>query len=330
MKFDSKVIAFTFFEEVSSIEKGSVTITKFKCQCGTERSQNLKKGYQNLVSHIKENHKNWENIMESKALEGNSLITQFVNKKASTVFGWVELVVVCNLPFTFVENPLIRKYNKLDSIARNTLMKYLKLLTIEVEKKVSKELPEKFGIVIDGWSERIRHFIAVFASYAQGENAKMTLLAIAPPVDEENFDAASNKDFIGYVLGLFNKSFDNLIFLVGDNASVNKRLADLLQVPFIGCASHRFNLAFKDFLVSFEGTLTKINDLMKTLRNMKQAGKLRKKTDLEPVQRNVTRWSSTFEMVKRFFEIKAFIDDEDSALACNLPSGKKCKIILNL
>ncbi len=69
---------------------------------------------------------------------------------------------------------------------------------------------------------------------------------------------------------------------------------------------------------------------MKTLRNMKQAGKLRKKTDLEPVQRNVTRWSSTFEMVKRFFEIKAFIDDEDSALACNLPSGKKCKIILSL
>jgi hypothetical protein len=44
---------------------------------------------------------------------------------------------------------------------------------------------------------------------------------------------------------------------------------------------------------------------MKTLSNIKQAGKLRKKTDLEPVKRNVTRWSSTYEMVKRFFEIKS-------------------------
>ena len=60
---------------------------------------------------------------------------------------------------------------------------------------------------------------------------------------------------------------------------------------------------------------------MKTLCNIKQAGKLRKKTDLEPVKRNVNRWSSTYEMLKHFFEIKAFIDDEDPDLACNLQSG---------
>jgi hypothetical protein len=109
--------------------------------------------------------------------------------------------------------------------------------------------------------------------------------------------------------------------MVGDNAPVNKSLADLLGVPFIGCASHRFNLACRHYLDPFETSITKINDLMKTLCNIKQAGKLRKKTNLEPVKRNVTRWSSTYEMVKRFFEIKTFIDDEDADLACNLPSG---------
>jgi hypothetical protein len=40
---------------------------------------------------------------------------------------------------------------------------------------------------------------------------------------------------------------------------------------------------------------------MKTLSNIKQAGKLRKKTDLEPVE---TKCHSTYEMVTRFFEIK--------------------------
>jgi len=321
MKFESKAIAATFFESVSFVENGKVTITKFRCQCGVERTQNLKKGYQNLVSHIKEHHNNWQEIMASKILEDNTLITRFINKKSSTVFSWLEWIVMADLPFVFVENELTRKNTKLDSISRNTLMKYLKLLTVEVESKVSIELPEKFGIVIDGWSEGNTHYIAVFASYAQEEKSKLTLLAIAPPFDEENYDAASHKAFIRDVLGLFNKNFSNLIFMVGDNAPVNKSLADLLGVPFIGCASHRFNLACRHYLDPFETSITKINDLMKTLCNIKQAGKLRKKTNLEPVKRNVTRWSSTYEMVKRFFEIKTFIDDEDADLACNLPSG---------
>ena len=103
MKFDSKDIAATFFEEVSSVEKGNATITKFKCQCGTPRSQNLKKGYQNLISHIKDSHKNWEQIMEDK--QGNSKISKFINKNASNVFGWLEWIVMSNLPFVFVEKP---------------------------------------------------------------------------------------------------------------------------------------------------------------------------------------------------------------------------------
>ena len=57
----------------------------------------------------------------------------------------------------------------------------------------------------------------------------------------------------------------------------------------IGCASHRFNLACKSYLQRYEPTLSKINSLMVTLRNVKQAGKLRTKTALEPVVRNDTR-----------------------------------------
>ena len=323
MKFDSKAIAATFFEKVSSEEKGNATITKFKCQCGAQRTQNLKKGYQNLISHIKDQHKNWEEIMESKHLEGTSKITQFVNRKASTIFSWLEWIVMANLPFQFVENTLTRKNSKLEHISTDTLMKYLKLLTAQVEIKVSEELPPQFGIVIDGWTEGNRHYIAVFACYSIADKTKAPLLAIAPPYDEENYDAASHKAFIGDVLELFKRGIHDLLFLVGDNAPVNKSLANLLGVPFIGCASHRFNLACKMYLVPFESSLSKINDLMKTLGNIKQAAKLRKSTDLEPIKRNVTRWSSTFQMLRRFFEIKSSIDEKDPELACNLPSGQE-------
>jgi hypothetical protein len=123
------------------------------------------------------------------------------------------------------------------------------------------------------------------------------------------------------VLELFGKRLSNLIFLVGDNARVNTHLADLLNVPFIGCASHRFNLACQRYLEPFDVQLKKIRSLMVKLRTIKQAGKLRKKTSLEPVLPNETRWSSTHGMLKRFFEIRGFIDDTDPDLAPFLPAG---------
>ena len=73
----------------------------------------------------------------------------------------------------------------------------------------------------------------------------------------------------------YGKSLGNLIYLVADNAAVNTRLADLLGIPMIGCASHRFNLACKKYLESSENVLQKIQSLMTSLRQVKQAGKLR-------------------------------------------------------
>ena len=73
----------------------------------------------------------------------------------------------------------------------------------------------------------------------------------------------------------------------------------------IGCASHRFNLACALFLAEYEDQPNAINDLMVELRKLKKAGKLRKVTTLEPIKRNVTRWNSTYSMLKcRIFELK--------------------------
>ena len=54
---------------------------------------------------------------------------------------------------------------------------------------------------------------------------------------------------------------------------------------------------------------------------MKQAGKLRTKTSLEPITRNVTRWSSTYTMLQRFFILQEFIDQADLDIAANFPSA---------
>jgi hypothetical protein len=118
--YSSKELVATFFEEIESNEVNNKTITTFKCQCGTKRSQDLKKGYVNLVSHIKNQHLDWQPIMESKKRNDDKR-NPFINRKASMYFSWLEWIIMGNLPFTFVEKPLTRKNTKLEVIGVDKL-----------------------------------------------------------------------------------------------------------------------------------------------------------------------------------------------------------------
>jgi len=192
--FTNKEISATFFTKESEEQIGDKLLITYRCTCGRTRVQNPKTGYGNLVNHIKSDHNDWEDIMKAKDSKNTSI---FVNKKGTKVFNWLEWIVMSNLPFQFVEDPLTRKNTNLESITDETVKKYLVLVTQSVEKRIADDLPEKFGIVIDGWSDGTTHYIAVFASYsdANGEG-QYPLLSIAPPYDEQSFTAQTHKAFI--------------------------------------------------------------------------------------------------------------------------------------
>ena len=98
---------------------------------------------------------------------------------------------------------------------------------------------------------------------------------------------------------------ENVIFVVGDTATVNQKLAKILQVPLIGCGgSHRFNLADSKILQPYKPMLRKVKELMKKL------------------SRKTARWTSTYTMVSRYFKIKEFIDRDDADLAPFISSGE--------
>lgn len=103
--------------------------------------------------------------------------------------------------------------------------------------------------------------------------------------------------------------------MVGDNCNVNKGIANALKLPFVGCASHRLNLAVKQEIEEgYDDLLRNIEALHKALRKKKQAGKLRKKTLTVPQLRNVTRWSSSYKMIESFLKIQEYIDFNDNDL----------------
>lgn len=83
--------------------------------------------------------------------------------------------------------------------------------------------------------------------------------------------------------------------------------------PLVGWASHRFNLAVKQIMNKEQNLLSKINTLMLKLRTLLMSDKLQQHTTIRPLLRNETRWSSSFEMCKRYVEIRDYLSSLDSA-----------------
>jgi len=104
-----------------------------------------------------------------------------------------------------------------------------------------------------------------------------------------------------------------------------------MNVPFVGCASHKLNLAVMKYLSDHEDIVHKINELMQRLKTAKLSGALRHQTPLRPMTRNRTRWSSTFAMLKRYEEIRSFVQGiGDESLLDLILSPREEKILSNL
>ena len=97
----------------------------------------------------------------------------------------MEWVVMNGLSFSFVENEYNKKYTSLNPISRPTLMKYLELVKEKVEQKITVLLPEKYGIIIDGWSasSTSEDYLALYATYPSSSNERLFSQAKRFPTD---------------------------------------------------------------------------------------------------------------------------------------------------
>lgn len=129
---------------------------KYACNiCNDNVLQNKKKGYSNLTSHLNRKHAGWQAEMEAAISEQRSLIhvnfLTAVTDTAKNVFGWLDLIVNGDMPFTIVENRLMAKYLNLESVSRsNTLRPVFEKLILRVRDKLKAKLPSHFGVIFDG------------------------------------------------------------------------------------------------------------------------------------------------------------------------------------
>ncbi|CAK4568887.1 unnamed protein product, partial [Aphanomyces euteiches] len=97
--------------------------------------------------HMKSSHPKFltayaDTLQNSKAVLSNF---DLVSTKAGSSYGWIDLIVNRNLPFTIVEDEKFRKYTELEWTCKKTLQKTMRSLEILVEKKIADALPKGFG-----------------------------------------------------------------------------------------------------------------------------------------------------------------------------------------
>jgi hypothetical protein len=291
--------------------------------CICKKVLTVSKGYTNQVAHIKAKHPGWEQVFlnqeqascSSSSLcveDKRSLMEQFmVPVDIQAIFFWLDWIVRGLHPFSFVASNLNREKARQAPISINTLKKYMHLLCKRVEKDISSILPSKFALVIDGWSSDSTHYWGLFASFLNEKTStgtELVLLGFSPPIDESDLSSQSMCDFIDATLKIYGKDRKNIVTLTADNTNVNPATATLIGCKFVGCASHRLNLAVKKYLEDFDHILNKVNNLMLRLQQVKPAARLRERTVLRAKTRCQTRWSGTFMMLKRYFQIKESLD----------------------
>ena len=309
---------------------GAINVPEGIYQCNI-CSKSFRKGgssYSNLASHVKQQHKSdLETFVADKQAASGRLDFDLFSAKTKEMFGWIEYVVMENLPYAFVESPLARKYTNLPHISRHRIANVVHALYTVVFDKVVEQLPQKFGLMFDGWSERGFHYIACFAVYGEAGCRREILLHFGQFLSEGTFTAADHILFFEDVLEKCKRDKNDVLFLVSDNCSVVTKTAKDMNIPLVGCACNRLNLEVVRIYNDMDNrdTISAVYELMKRLQTLKGRAKLLATgCKLAPIGRdNNTRWGNVQMMLKRYTEILPYLRDEDDFWGAYLLSPRQ-------
>jgi hypothetical protein len=202
------------------------------------------------------------------------------------------------------------------------------------------------ALMYDGWSKDSMHYIGVISTFMRDctvrkdfesvceQRTKIMLLSVAPmqsngkrkryeDYDEEcedddnegaekrlvpSFTADSQAIHFKKILRNFKIDFDRwCVCLIGDNAAVNIKTADLCKKPHIGCKSHKLNLEVNAMLRidnRLKTMLDSLQGLMLSLKTLKNSAVLDAYTQLRPTLFGKTRWNGKYKICEKFLKLR--------------------------
>jgi len=248
--------------------------------------------------------------------------------------AYIRLITSLSLPITYVAQPEIHNFCKFDAHFRVLYFKEVIFkLTELVEKRITTLMSRTRGAILhDGWTHNGTHYFGVYASFMKEvrvvrngfmvteEEICTPLISVSPISkasdleDEENyeateFDAVTHVRQLEDIFHIYGINFHEwMLCFIADNAPVNKRIAKLIEVPHVGCLSHKLNLEVNLMVENDKSLSNSISSIATTMKNCKTRIKcramLRNLTHLSPLLYNKTRWSGKYAILVRFLEIR--------------------------
>ena len=213
-------------------------------------------GWTNLINHLRSCvGPNYETIYNDHVTKAPGNIDGFFygSPRDSDAYQLIEWVIMRNQPLSEVDNELTRAILKCKPMSSKSLRKYILAMIPVVERRIHDEIPDKFGLLFDGWSDGTVHYVAIFAIYNRNGEYTEMLLACGPLDKEDDLSADQHVQFLHTTLEFYNKNIKDVVALVSDNCAVNRKISNLTNIPLIGCASHKFNLAVELWISTYDG-----------------------------------------------------------------------------
>lgn len=174
----------------------------FQCKCGITRKK-PSTSWTNLMQHARTDHSDYFKIMKADIDSSTGSLQIIINPQSKSLHGWIKFIVVKGMPFSCCEDNTYRDLSRFEGPSIKTLMKYMGLLTKEIENIIIGILPDKIGIMLDGWSEGSEHFFAIFACFPEKGKRRTLLLGFSPPLQEDDLSTLCLRDLIKKTLKEF-------------------------------------------------------------------------------------------------------------------------------
>ena len=234
---------------------------------------------------------------------------QKFSQRDKDICSWIEVIVAKNMPLSVVEDAFWRKKLHCGQtiVSIKTIRQIIACLTVVVQGKIATLLGDRWALILDGWSKRRKHYLALFAVQTDEKGVLQTpLLSMSPLKNPDQtdpfgyskecttFGAAEHAAHIKAELkNKFLKSTKNVVCLIADHASVNIALANAMGKPLVGCRAHRHGLEMNNLLkeskICFNVVQTS-HMLMKKAMQQKVSVELYNANAARPVMWNKTRW----------------------------------------
>lgn len=132
--------------------------------------------------------------------------------------------------------------------------------------------------------------MGIFANFLKRSSIgySTALLAFYRLENESLLDAEEHIAFIDFVMYVYGQTATEIGVLIGYKCAANQSVATKMDIPFVGCRSHRFNLPVCEILKENESIISDISSIMRKMKNLLPDPKIRERTSLKAVMDSAT------------------------------------------